>query len=147
VSFPDVRPPGRSMGCISGGCCIRPDELRHHHSIHCHPPGDRDPKPEESKNCAGFLRKELREIVQPRLVIGVGRYAKAAVRSLYEAEARELNWLPSSPASPIRLAGHDVSPVPTAPVLDHDPARTCSGPVRAATGPRDRVGILNRGDG
>jgi uracil-DNA glycosylase family 4 len=61
-------------------------------SIHCHPPGDRDPKPEESKNCAGFLRKELREIVQPRLVIGVGRYAKAAVRSLYEAEARELNW-------------------------------------------------------
>jgi hypothetical protein len=30
--------------------------------------------------------------MQPRLVIGVGRYAKAAVRSLYEAEARELNW-------------------------------------------------------
>ena len=27
MSFPDVRPPGRSMGCISGGCCIRPDEL------------------------------------------------------------------------------------------------------------------------
>jgi uracil-DNA glycosylase len=30
--------------------------------------------------------------MQPRLVIGVDRYAKAAVRSLYEAEARELNW-------------------------------------------------------
>ena len=27
MSFPDVRPPGRSMGCISGGCCIRPGEL------------------------------------------------------------------------------------------------------------------------
>lgn len=61
-------------------------------SIHCHPPGDRDPKREESKNCAGFLRKELREIVQPRLVIGVGAYAKAALAKLYDAEARELNW-------------------------------------------------------
>ena len=27
MSFPDAGPPGRSMGCISGGCCIRPDEL------------------------------------------------------------------------------------------------------------------------
>ena len=60
-------------------------------SIHCHPPGDRDPYPHETKNCAGFLRVELREIVQPRLVIGVGKYAKASLLSLYP-EARELNW-------------------------------------------------------
>ena len=61
-------------------------------SIHCHPPGDRDPYPHETWNCSGFLRAELREIVQPRLVIGVGEFAKAAVRSLYESDARELNW-------------------------------------------------------
>ncbi len=61
-------------------------------SIHCHPPGDRDPYPHETRNCSGFLRAELREIVQPRLVIGVGEFAKAAVRSLYESDARELNW-------------------------------------------------------
>jgi DNA polymerase len=60
-------------------------------SIHCHPPGDRDPYPHETSNCAGFLRAELRDIVQPRLVIGVGKYAKAALLSLYP-EARELNW-------------------------------------------------------
>ena len=60
-------------------------------SIHCHPPGDRDPYPHETHNCADFLRAELREIVQPRLVIGVGKYAKAAVLLLYP-EARELNW-------------------------------------------------------
>jgi DNA polymerase len=60
-------------------------------SIHCHPPGDRDPYPHETKNCSGFLRVELREIVQPRLVIGVGKFAKASLLSLYP-EARELNW-------------------------------------------------------
>lgn len=62
-------------------------------SIHCHPPDDRDPYPHETANCAGFLRAELREIVQPRLVVGVGKFAKAAVLSLYpNPEARELNW-------------------------------------------------------
>lgn len=60
-------------------------------SIHCHPPDDRDPYPHETANCAGFLRAELREIVQPRLVIGVGKFAMAAVLSLYP-EGRELNW-------------------------------------------------------
>jgi uracil-DNA glycosylase family 4 len=62
-------------------------------SIHCHPPGDRDPYPHETRNCAEFLRAELREIVQPRLVIGVGKFAKAAIQLIYESEARrELNW-------------------------------------------------------
>jgi uracil-DNA glycosylase family 4 len=60
-------------------------------SIHCHPPGDRDPNPHETKNCADFLRAELREIVQPRLVIGVGKFAKASLLRTYP-EARELNW-------------------------------------------------------
>lgn len=60
-------------------------------SIHCHPPGDRDPLPHETDNCADFLRAELRDIVRPRLVIGVGKFAKAALVKLYP-EARELNW-------------------------------------------------------
>jgi DNA polymerase len=58
-------------------------------SIHCHPPGDRDPYAHETKNCADFLREELREIVQPRLVIGVGKFAKASLLRIYP-EAREL---------------------------------------------------------
>lgn len=37
------------------------------------------------------MRAELREIVQPRLVIGVGKFAKASLLRLYP-EARELNW-------------------------------------------------------
>ncbi len=60
-------------------------------SIHCHPPDDRDPHPHESANCLPFLRAELREIVQPRLVIGVGKFAKAALLEVYP-EARQLSW-------------------------------------------------------
>lgn len=62
-------------------------------SIHCHPPDDRNPYPHETANCADFLREELRDIVQPRVIIGVGRFAKPAVLRLYpEPEGRELNW-------------------------------------------------------
>lgn len=60
-------------------------------SIHCHPPDDRDPYPHESANCLPFLRAELRDIVQPRLVIGVGKFAKAALLQVYP-EARQLSW-------------------------------------------------------
>ncbi|WP_255784574.1 uracil-DNA glycosylase family protein [Mycobacteroides abscessus] len=60
-------------------------------SIHCHPPGDRDPLPHESTNCLPFLRAELRDIVRPRLVIGVGKFAKASVLGIYP-EARQLDW-------------------------------------------------------
>lgn len=60
-------------------------------SIHCHPPGDRDPRAHESANCLPFLRTELRDIVAPRLVIGVGKFAKAALVQVYPA-ARELSW-------------------------------------------------------
>jgi uracil-DNA glycosylase len=60
-------------------------------SIHCHPPGDRNPYPHESENCLPFLRAELREIVQPRLAIGVGKFAKASPLRIYP-DAHELNW-------------------------------------------------------
>ena len=42
-------------------------------SIHCHPPGDRDPLPHESENCAEFLRAELRDIVRHFIFGGHGK--------------------------------------------------------------------------
>jgi DNA polymerase len=52
-------------------------------TIHCHPPGDRDPLPEEITKCRRYLRSEL-NIVRPRLVIGLGKtYVHPALRSIY----------------------------------------------------------------
>ena len=95
-------------------------------SIHCHPPGDGDPYPHETWNCSGFLRAELREIVQPRLVIGVGRVRQGggAVAVRKRCPRVELA-LPGSSGPdcqirPILTYLH----IPEAPLLDHDPARS-----------------------
>lgn len=93
---PFVGGSGRILQLCFDRANVEKDELFITNSIHCHPPDDRDPLPHESKNCESFLREELLEIVRPRLVIGVGKFAKAAVLSIYDAkanvEARELNW-------------------------------------------------------
>jgi uracil-DNA glycosylase len=63
-----------------------------HHQLDPLPPARRSrPLPARDEELRGFLRAELREIVQPRLVIGVGKFAKASLLLLYP-EARELNW-------------------------------------------------------
>lgn len=47
-------------------------------------------RPHEIANCKPYLHREL-EIVQPRLVIGLGRDAEDALKSAYP-EARQLRW-------------------------------------------------------
>lgn len=42
--------------------------------LKCHPPGNRDPRPEEVAACADHLAAQLR-LVSPRLILAVGRIA------------------------------------------------------------------------
>ena len=42
--------------------------------LKCRPPGNRDPKPEESASCRPFLKRQL-EMLQPLLILAVGRIA------------------------------------------------------------------------
>jgi uracil-DNA glycosylase family 4 len=60
-------------------------------TVHCHPhssPRDnRDPERHELDNCRVHLRAEL-DIVEPRLVVGLGRFAEEALRS----EAKNRGW-------------------------------------------------------
>ncbi|MDH3336563.1 MAG: uracil-DNA glycosylase [Gammaproteobacteria bacterium] len=42
--------------------------------LKCRPPNNRDPKPEESSECRGYLERQL-ELVQPRIILAVGRIA------------------------------------------------------------------------
>jgi uracil-DNA glycosylase len=58
--------------------------------VHCHPPGNRPSLPHEIQNCRPYLLREL-EIIQPRLVIGLGKDASAALQGVFPA-ARELPW-------------------------------------------------------
>lgn len=79
-------------------------------AVHCHPhssPKDnRDPEPHERNNCRVHLRAEL-DIVEPRLVVGLGRFAAEALRS----EATQRSWveLPWPLARPPRTSAADAT--------------------------------------
>jgi uracil-DNA glycosylase family 4 len=77
--------------------------------VHCHPPGNRPSLPHEIKNCRPYLLREL-DIVQPRLVVGLGKDASAALRDVYP-KADELPWPFASPRSPT-AAGPKLLAVP-----------------------------------
>lgn len=42
--------------------------------IKCRPPKNRDPKPDETASCAPYLKRQI-ELVQPRVILAVGRVA------------------------------------------------------------------------
>lgn len=44
--------------------------------IKCRPPNNRDPKPEEIEACSHWLKSQL-EIIQPKVIITLGRYSMA----------------------------------------------------------------------
>lgn len=46
--------------------------------IKCRPPGNRDPLPEEIEACKPFLDRQI-ELIQPRLVVTLGRFSMARV--------------------------------------------------------------------
>jgi len=43
-------------------------------TLKCRPPNNRDPKPDESESCRGYLERQL-ALIQPRLILVVGRIA------------------------------------------------------------------------
>ena len=42
--------------------------------LKCRPPNNRDPKPDESAQCRGYLERQI-QLVQPKIILAVGRIA------------------------------------------------------------------------
>jgi DNA polymerase len=42
--------------------------------LKCRPPNNRDPKPDESAECRGYLERQI-QLVQPKIILAVGRIA------------------------------------------------------------------------
>lgn len=42
--------------------------------LKCRPPGNRDPQPEEVRQCDGYLKRQV-ALIQPRLIVAMGRFA------------------------------------------------------------------------
>ncbi|MCV7092673.1 uracil-DNA glycosylase [Mycobacterium interjectum] len=58
--------------------------------VHCHPPRNHRSLPEWIKNCTPYLHREL-EIVQPKLIIALGKDAQAVLQARYP-ETNPLSW-------------------------------------------------------
>lgn len=60
-------PPATAAVPVSGGVYIA-------NVLKCRPPGNRNPQPEEMTRCAPYLRRQI-ALVQPRLILAMGRFA------------------------------------------------------------------------
>lgn len=59
---------------ITKGMKMRREDVYIANVVKCRPPQNRNPEPDEIAACEPFLRKQL-EIVQPRIIIGLGAFA------------------------------------------------------------------------
>jgi uracil-DNA glycosylase len=71
---PFVGPAGRVLTEELAKNGISRDEVFICNIIKCRPPGNRDPLPEEISACEPYLLEQL-EIIKPRMLCGLGRYA------------------------------------------------------------------------
>jgi uracil-DNA glycosylase family 4 len=55
--------------------------------LKCRPPGNRDPRPEEARECRGYLERQI-ELVSPTLIVAVGRIAAQSLLATDTALAR-----------------------------------------------------------
>ena len=68
--------------------------------VKCRPPNNRDPEGDEVTACRGFLERQI-DLVQPRVIVALGRVAAQALLGTQEALGR------------LRGRWHDVRGVPT----------------------------------
>lgn len=80
---PFVGAAGQLLTRIIQSMQLRREEVYIANVLKCHPPGNRDPKPEEIAACEPFLQQQV-QIVQPRIICALGRIA---AQSLLQTDA------------------------------------------------------------
>ncbi len=87
--------------------------------LKCRPPGNRNPQPEEVARCAPFLQRQV-ALVQPKLILAMGRFAVQSLLQSQEAVGR------------LRGRVHRYQGVPT--VVTYHPAYLLRNPADKARG-------------
>lgn len=73
---------GRAGGLLSellAGIGLERSDVFVANTLKCHPPGNRDPLPQEIANCQEYLFRQL-ELIQPKVVCTLGNYSTKLLR-------------------------------------------------------------------
>ena len=98
--LPFVGPAGELLTRILRAIEIERKDVYIANVVKCRPPNNRDPEPDEVAACRGFLERQI-DLVQPRVIVALGRVAAQALLGTREALGR------------LRGRWHDVRGVPT----------------------------------
>jgi DNA polymerase len=71
---PFVGRAGQLLNLMLAAIGLRREQVYIANILKCHPPGNRDPSPEEALRCEPFLQRQI-ELVRPKLLLAVGRVA------------------------------------------------------------------------
>ncbi|MDX1514420.1 MAG: uracil-DNA glycosylase [Gammaproteobacteria bacterium] len=71
---PFVGRAGRLLNSMLGAIGLEREAVYIANIVKCRPPRNRDPRPEETASCGGYLKRQI-ELVRPRVILAVGRVA------------------------------------------------------------------------
>jgi uracil-DNA glycosylase len=71
---PFVGPSGKLLNRLLAGIGLRREDVFVTNVVRCHPPGNRDPQPDEIEACRAWLDETIR-LVDPRVVVTLGNFA------------------------------------------------------------------------
>jgi len=79
---PFVGRAGRLLNAMLQAVGLKREQVFIANILKCRPPNNRDPRPEEARACRDYLRRQI-DLIQPRLILAVGR---VAAQNLLESE-------------------------------------------------------------
>ena len=103
--LPFVGPAGELLTKILRAINVRRDEVYIANIVKCRPPGNRDPEKDEVAACRGFLERQI-ELVQPRVIVALGRVAAQALLGSTEALGRLRGRWHTVRGVPVRATYH-----------------------------------------
>jgi uracil-DNA glycosylase family 4 len=71
---PFVGAAGKFLDKIISACGLRREDVFIANVLKCHPPHDRDPRPEEIVACLPFLQRQV-ELIRPQVIVALGAHA------------------------------------------------------------------------
>jgi DNA polymerase len=74
-------------------------------TLKCRPPRNRNPEPEELARCSAYLQRQI-ELVQPRLLLAMGRFAVQALLGSNEAIGKLRGCVHHAAGRPVVVTYH-----------------------------------------